>query len=219
MATARSLPRIAADLHDGVLQGLSGTSLSLAAASARARGAGDDDGARAMDAAATDLRRRVRELRSLVVTVTPPALHEQGLATSLADLAATLELRGTAVVVDVDGPLAAGQVAHAAEQLVFRTAQEAVRNVVRHAQAAHVRLAAVRDADGLRLRVSDDGRGFDPATVAPRARGSVGLELLTGLAAEQGGSLVVSSAPGRGTVVDLRLPADAVGVPVAVVRS
>jgi len=108
----------------------------------------------------------VRELRSLVVTITPPQLHVQGLATSLADLAATLEVRGLTVTVDVD-VIGTEELDETTETLVYRAAQEAVRNIVRHADAGMVTLRLSRDATSvsggreevLVLRVRDDGRG------------------------------------------------------------
>jgi signal transduction histidine kinase len=188
-ASDRERATLAADLHDGVVQGLAGASYTLEAHPTR-------------DVAITtakDLRRWVRELRSLVVTITPPALHAQGLATSLADLAVTLELRG--LTVDVDA--ADVRPPEAVESLVYRTAQEAVRNVVRHAGATHVTMSLTDDP--LTLTVTDDGRGLDDAG-SPRARGSVGLELLTQLAQQQGGTLTVSSTPGEGTTLTLEVP-------------
>ena len=188
-ASDRERATLAADLHDGVVQGLAGASYTLEATPTR-------------DVAVTtarDLRRWVRELRSLVVTITPPALHAQGLATSLTDLAATLELRGLTVEVDVPQV----QLPEAVESLVYRAAQEAVRNVVRHANAQHVVIRLT--ADPLVLTVADDGRGIDPGD-SPRARGSVGLDLLTQLAAQQGGTLTVTSAPGTGTTLRLEVP-------------
>ncbi|HEY5249874.1 MAG TPA: histidine kinase, partial [Dermatophilaceae bacterium] len=95
-AADRERVMIAADLHDGVVQGLAGASFSLSAAADRARGR-DAGSAQVMTDTATDLRRWMRELRSLVVTITPPQLHVQGLAASLTDLAATLEVRGMTV--------------------------------------------------------------------------------------------------------------------------
>jgi two-component system NarL family sensor kinase len=188
-ASDRERATIAADLHDGVVQGLAGASYTLEATPT-------PDVARST---AVDLRRWVRELRSLVVTITPPALHAQGLATSLADLAATLELRGASVTVDV----ADVHVSEAVESLVFRTAQEAVRNVIRHASASHVSLSLTDDP--LVLTVADDGVGLAPDD-NPRRRGSVGLDLLAQLAEAQGGTLTVSGAPGDGTTLRLEVP-------------
>jgi signal transduction histidine kinase len=219
-ASDRERATIAADLHDGVVQGLSGASYSLSAAAARA---GDLEMAEVMNATATDLRRWMRELRSLVVTITPPALHAQGLAISLADLASTLEGRGLAVTVDVTGT---EQLDETTETLVYRAAQEAVRNIVRHADASAVTLTvargstgnSVRDADALVLRVSDDGCGLAAGYTVARGRGSVGLELLSMLVTSQGGTLTLDGSTGRGTELVLRVPLGrAAGPPTEVV--
>ncbi len=205
-ASDRERAVIAADLHDGVVQGLAGASFSLSAAADRTRAA-NPDAAGAMAASAADLRRWVRELRSLVVTITPPALHAQGLAVSLADLAATLEVRGITVDVDVTGTDGLDEVT---ETLLYRAAQEAVRNIVRHADAHRVSVHVAREQDTvLVLRVADDGRGFQIDDSAVRRRGSVGLELLGALVHAQGGTLTVDGEPGRGTELLLRLPVGA----------
>jgi two-component system NarL family sensor kinase len=204
-ASDRERSRIASDLHDGVVQGLAGASFSLTAGAERAR-SGDPEAADVMASAAADLRRWVRELRSLVVTITPPALHAQGLAASLADLASTLEGRGIAVSLDVRDTEAIDETT---ETLLYRAAQEAVRNIVRHAEASAVSIR-VEATQGRRpelvLSVLDDGRGFDPETQEPRRRGSVGLELLASLVASQGGILRITAAPGAGTELTIRVP-------------
>jgi signal transduction histidine kinase len=210
-ASDKERATIASDLHDGIVQGLAGASYSLSAAAERARHV-DEDTARVMAATATDLRRWVRELRSLVVTITPPQLHVQGLATSLVDLAATLEVRGLTVTVDID-VTATEQLDATIETLVYRAAQEAVRNIVRHADAGSVTLSLARAASSdsagrdqvLVLRVRDDGRGFDTGSSEARGRGSVGLELLAGLVASHGGTLTVEAAPGQGTELVLEV--------------
>jgi len=208
-ASDRERATIAADLHDGVVQGLSGASYSLSAAAERARD--DDPGtAQVMDDTAKDLRRWMRELRSLVVTITPPALHIQGLAVSLADLAATLDVRGVGVSVDVTGT---ERLDETTETLVYRAAQEAVRNIVRHADASCVTLSVARDStisghgeEVLVLRVRDDGCGFQSGDTTARSRGSVGLELLSSIVSSHGGTLTVVAAPGQGTELVLQVP-------------
>ena len=209
-ASDKERATIAADLHDGVVQGLAGASYSLSAAAERTRGR-DAEAKQVMAATAADLRRWMRELRSLVVTITPPQLHVQGLAASLADLAATLEVRGLAVTVDVTG---SEQLDETTEALVYRAAQEAVRNIVRHADAQAVivkvaraeALGSGRDQQMLVLRVRDDGCGFLAGGTAARSRGSVGLELLGALVTSHGGTLAIDAAPGKGTELVLRVP-------------
>ena len=209
-ASDKERATIASDLHDGVVQGLAGASYSLSAAAERNRGV-DADTAAVMTTTAADLRRWVRELRSLVVTITPPQLHVQGLATSLADLAATLEVRGLNVTVDVTGT---EQLDETTEALVYRAAQEAVRNIVRHADASSVTLSVARGgtvspgrrAEELVLRVRDNGCGFKTDNTAARGRGSVGLELLAALVTSHGGTLTIDASPGHGTELVLRVP-------------
>jgi two-component system NarL family sensor kinase len=96
----------------------------------------------------------------------------------------------------------------AAESLAYRVAQEAIRNVVRHARASKVGLVVVEDDGWLSLQLSDDGQGFDPSMSARRSS-SVGLTLLAALVHQQGGNLRVESATGAGTAVTMRLPVHA----------
>jgi signal transduction histidine kinase len=202
-ASDKERRRIAADLHDGVVQGLAGASYTLSAVADRARSAGAGELADTAGRTAVDLRRWVRELRSLVVTITPPVLHEQGLGASLSDLASTLEARGISVHVEVPADL---DLDEATEALLYRVAQEGVRNVVRHAEATRVQLCLRHTSGRLQLEVADDGRGMDPAATAARRRGSVGLELLRALVAEHDGTLVVGPAAGGGTTLLMELP-------------
>jgi signal transduction histidine kinase len=196
--------RIAADLHDGVVQGLAGASYSLAAAADRAAQADLPDVAATVARAASDLRLWQRELRTLLVSIAPPTLHEEGLGPALSDLASVLNARGVATELDVADELDLGV---GAEALVYRAAQEAVRNVTVHAAASRVRIA-VSQVDGVvRLEVTDDGRGFDDEDRRRKAgEGHVGLSLLDGLVAEAGGTLHIDSAVGRGTTLRLEVP-------------
>jgi two-component system NarL family sensor kinase len=201
-ASDRERARIAADLHDGVVQGLAGASFSLSATADRLRPS-DPAAAGAIAVAAADLRRWVRELRSLVVTITPPALHAQGLAPSLADLTSTLEGRGITVTIDVEG---IEGIDETSETLLYRAAQEAVRNIAKHADATDVSISIGRTGSDVVLLVRDNGRGFTDDASAARRRGSVGLELLTGLVSSHGGRLQVEGVPGNGTLLAVQLP-------------
>ena len=194
--------RIAGDLHDGVVQDLAGLSLTLAAAAERTE---DPETAPILAGAATSTRQSIRQMRSLLVDIYPANLQTAGLHAALADLVAPLAARGLATHVEAEDSLAA---APEVEQLVYRTAQEALRNVLRHAEATDVRLeASVRDGT-LRLLVEDDGRGFRPAEVRrARADSHFGLALLGDRAGVLGGYLIIDSEPGRGTRVRLEVPA------------
>jgi signal transduction histidine kinase len=93
--------------------------------------------------------------------------------------------------------------------LVWRVAQEAVRNSLRHSGAQTLGVAVSGEQRGrdkqLVLTVTDDGNGFDPA--APRSTGHFGLRGLAGLVRDAGGRLDVRSASGQGTTVHLEVPA------------
>ena len=93
------------------------------------------------------------------------------------------------------------------ETAVYRIAQEALQNVMKHASAAHVQLRLSAVAGAVLLKISDDGVGFDPASTAGRA-GPVGYGLpgMQQRAELLGGQLTADSAPGRGTVMRLRVP-------------
>lgn len=196
--------RIAADLHDSVVQGLAGSSMSLSALGADARRRDMPELAAGIAEQGSALRQWVRELRTLVVAIAPPRLHEEGLAAALADLASAATARGVAASIDVPEGL---RLERTAEALVFRGAQEAVRNALAHAGAQSMQLSVRGGAGMVRLTVRDDGGGFETGTLAAKvADGHLGLRLLGELAADAGGELRVESQPGEGTTIVLEAP-------------
>jgi signal transduction histidine kinase len=191
--------RVARDLHDGVVQNLAGVSYSLAAAAGRI----DGEPAAIVSEAAEETRECIRELRTLLVDIYPPTLQQSGLPAALADLASTLRARDVAVDLDVESHLDVGP---EQERLLYRAAQEALRNVARHADAGHVKVHAGRVNGHATLRVEDDGRGFAPGDDEERRR-HFGLRMLADLAADAGGELTIHSEPGAGTRVRMEIPA------------
>ena len=196
--------RIASDLHDGVVPQLAGTAYTLAAAARSAGSAPPAETARAMDESAGTVRDAIQQLRSLIVAIHPPQLESAGLAGVLEDLAAGVSSSGLEVTVEVEPGL---RLQAESEQLLFRAAQEGLRNIVAHAQATRATFTVKPDAGGVVLLVADDGIGFTSASLAQRrASGHLGLELLAELAADAGGRLEVESQPGIGTTLRLRVP-------------
>ena len=202
-SSERERRRIAADLHDSVVQDLAGSSMSLTAIARTLRQHGEKTAADDLDARANDLRQNIRDLRTLVVAIAPRRLHEEGLAAALEDLASTARARGVHTRVDVT---ARRTLDRSSEALVFRGAQEAVRNTLSHSKAEHVDIAVTDHGEAVRLTVSDDGTGFVPATPAV-ADDHVGLRLLAELARDVGGHLDVQSSPSHGTTLVLEVPA------------
>jgi two-component system, NarL family, sensor kinase len=200
-SSERERRRIASDLHDGVVQELTGVSLSLAAT---ARSGGGDP--RLMDASAA-IRESVKSLRSLLVEIYPPNLHEEGLETAVGDLLGRLNNRGISTRLSVDPQVT--QACPDTTALLYRVAQEALRNVVSHSGASRVDLEVHVNAQTaeVRLVVDDDGRGLDVNHLGEQQRdGHVGLRALAGLVQDSGGELLVRSSPGSGTSLETTLP-------------
>jgi signal transduction histidine kinase len=191
---------IAADLHDGVVQDLVAVSYSLSAEAHKMNGHGGGLPSRALQDGAAKTRDSVRALRTLIVDIYPPNLDQTGLASALSDLATTYTSRGLDTVVAID-PLPASE-AH--DRLLFRCAQETLRNVARHSAAGRATVTARQEGQWIVMEITDDGCGFDAAI---REEGHFGLRLISDLVDDAGGAVDVRSSPGAGTTVRVELPA------------
>ena len=190
--------RIASDLHDGVVQTLAGLAFSLAA---RASSNGKD--AQLLTAAET-LRSSVTDLRTLMIEIAPPDLEQTGMDGALRKLLEPLPARGIEVELEAS---TATHLPPDKTSLVFRVAQEAIRNVINHSQATKV-ITKLRYVDGtVTLQVEDNGRGFSAADRSRRREeGHVGLHLLNNAVEASSGRLSLTSEPGHGTSLMLTLP-------------
>ena len=148
-------------------------------------------------------RGALAEMRALIFELRPGALAEEGLVAALAKQAAALSAR-EGLVIDVDGPADRLPLGLEVEEQLYRLGQEALANVVKHARASSARVRIAGEDDTVSIEVSDDGRGFDPAAVSPE---HFGLRSMRGRVADLGGRLEVTSAPGRGTVLRVEIPA------------
>ncbi|HEY2043026.1 MAG TPA: histidine kinase [Jatrophihabitans sp.] len=192
--------RIAGDLHDGVVQQLAATSFTVAAAAERARTSGDKELSASLDAAAATVRSTSSELRSLLVDIYPPNLATAGLTAALHDLVATTAGGGPRVSVQVE-PGVEARLSEEAAKAVYRVAQEALRNAVRHAHASTVSIALASRGELVRLEVSDDGDGFRPSTETADGIGHFGIQLMTDVARRSDSLLAIGSRSGGGTTV------------------
>ena len=201
-ASAAERRRIAADLHDGIVQDLAGIAFGLAPLAAEAGARGDRPTAAVLRGAIATLRQGVRALRTLLVEIHPPNLETAGLEVALSDLLSPLEANGIATSLDVESTGA-----HPSDTLVFRVAREGIRNAYAHAAAETVRVSVTRpSAHTTRLEVADDGDGFAPSARERRGQeGHIGLTLLEEMVAQAGGTLTVRSQPDVGTTVELEL--------------
>jgi signal transduction histidine kinase len=201
-ASDRERRRIAADIHDGLVQRLAGTSFSLAAAAEH----GDNGAGEALRAGAAQTRQSVRELRTLLVDIYPPNVRTAGLEAALTDLLSPLHEAGIDTRLDFTAG-ADDAVDPEQKQVVFRIAQEALRNVKRHAEAKKVRVSVDRQSGGVKLTVEDDGHGLPETGEGPISpQGHFGLQLMHDLAADAGGVLTLGAGPLGGTQVRLEIP-------------
>ena len=197
--------RIASEVHDHVIPDLTGVALSLDAA--RLGGPDAVSPTALLDSSSRSVRSAIGELRRLLVDLSRARLPDAGLATALTDLADRMALSGVHVELHTSG---LEGVRGPAAELLYRCAQETLRNVATHSRAAEVELSAVRAGDEVTLTIDDDGCGFDEARLAESSRsGHLGLRALGGLIADAGGSLAASSAPGQGTRVLATVPVPA----------
>jgi signal transduction histidine kinase len=198
--------RLAADLHDGHVQSLAAIGFKLEQARLRLGASGSPEvdellwqGTKDLSAEVTSLRRTIGRLRPLV-------LVEDGLEAALREEAKSACNRAALATCEVTSELE-GRLDPVVETALFRVAQQALANVVDHAEATHVLVAIERTARGVVLRVGDDGCGFDPDHVQVLADiAHFGLIAMRERVEALGGRFRVTTGPGRGTVVEARLP-------------
>jgi two-component system NarL family sensor kinase len=195
--------QIASDLHDGAVQNLAGVAYTLSAA-ARREGEGTSGESHVIEDSAESIRGSIRSLRSLIVDIYPPDFDEVSFDSAMTDLLTRGSDRGLDVDLDIalDDPLP-----DSAARLLYRSAQEGLRNTLDHAEATTVRLSVTQRNGSAILDLADDGRGFDAAEATQsRARGHFGLVALRGLVTDAGGRLDVRSEPGAGTTLHVEVP-------------
>lgn len=192
--------RLAREIHDTVAQGFTGIVMQLEAAEQAFDR--DPSAARAhLDRARTSARESLAEIRRSVHALRPELLDAEGLQDALRRIAdrwaADTGILATVRVSGEPQPLTPDR-----ELALLRAAQEALANVARHSEARRVTVALAHAPDEVRVVVTDDGRGFDPATAA----GGMGLRGLQDRLADVGGHGRIESAPGEGTRVVLEVP-------------
>ena len=192
--------RLARELHDSVSQALYGIALGVETA----RELLPDDPERAAEplAYATTLAEAgMTEMRALIFELRPESLEKEGLVAALEKQAAAIQARhGIRVDAELDKePEASLEV----KEALYRVAQEALHNTVKHARAANVKLKLEELPEGFTLGISDDGVGFDARNDFP---GHLGLKSMRERATRLGGTLEVASEPGHGVRILARVP-------------
>ncbi len=141
------------------------------------------------------------EMRALIFELRPESLELEGLVAALSRQVAVLRTRYKLTVnVDLgeEPPLSLEM-----KQALYRIAQEALHNIVKHARASVVELRLTELADEIILEVRDNGKGFDPSAPFP---GHLGLRSMRERATKMGGALTIESLPGQGTCIGVRIP-------------
>lgn len=186
------------EIHDGLAQYLAGAIMHFQAwEAALGERPGRDDfhrGLRLLQAAADESRRLIGGLR-------PPDLDELGIVDAIDSLVA--DARTEVPTVSFEHDLPGSRLPPMLETTIFRVVQESLSNVRKHAAARTARVELRRDGERVRIRVDDDGCGFDPAAVSDDRFGLEGIRQRSRLF---GGEPVITSRPGAGTCIEVSLP-------------
>lgn len=190
--------RIAAEVHDGAVQELIGITFSLSAAADESPAPMSDR----LGGLAVATRHTVRTLRSLLNSIYPVEVPENGWVEGLDASINALRQRGVTVNVKVPEV----RLSPADELLLLRVGREALRNVDAHARASEVNITMTLNKNVVKLLITDNGVGFDQEMEElQRHGGHLGLELLRDLSQDMGAVLAIESTPGSGTTVHLEL--------------
>jgi PAS domain S-box-containing protein len=204
LASSQERAHLARELHDSVTQAL--FSMTLVTRSTELLVDRDPVAAMAKLASLRDLQREaLAEMRALIFELRPGNLEQDGLLPALRTHAAALQGRiGLPILVSSD---VTDRLPLALEEVLYRIAQEALHNVVKHAGARQVTLSIGRSGADVRLRIVDDGRGFQTGSVPD---GHLGLAGMRARAEKVGATFGVTSRPGSGTTIEVMVPEEIV---------
>ena len=204
LASSQERAHLARELHDSVTQAL--FSMTLVTRSVELLIDRDTALAKAKLTSLRDLQREaLAEMRALIFELRPGNIENDGLLPALRTHTAALQGRiGLPVVVTSE---LTERLPLEIEEVLYRIAQEALHNVVKHAAARQVELAVDRRGSDVVLRIRDDGKGFDAALVPD---GHLGLAGMRARADKIGATYVVRSRPGEGTTIEVVVPPSAI---------
>ena len=193
-ATVDERQRLARELHDAVTQTLFSAGLNAQALPA-VWAADPQDGQRCLEELQRLTWGALAEMRTVLVELRPAALTEMDLADLLRQLAQAATARAPLLEVSVstDGRR---DLPPEVQVVLYRIAQEGLNNIVKHSDAGHADVRLVRRVDGVQLSVSDDGRGFDPASISAA---HLGVEIMRERSESIGALLSIYSDPAQGT--------------------
>ena len=201
---ARERRAIATDLHDHIGQALAFIKMNVAQLQANATFCGFEH---QIAETLVLLNQTIRYTRDLTSQISPPVLYDLGLSSALRWLGEKIQVKHK-VVVKVEAPAAHRHLADEVSATVFKSVQELLTNVVKHAGARSILVRLEMSATGLAVEVSDDGSGFegDALHTAESLGDHFGLFSIREQMRYLGGGTAIVSSPGRGTRVTLTLP-------------
>jgi len=199
--------RIARDLHDNVAQDLSSIVIKLKTLFDGHDGV-DPELFQRGESAAGVVKKTVADVRSIAYGLHPPALEQLGLVRALENYCQEVARRTGLFIDFFSAGMESGTLESDAEINVYRMLQEAINNVVKHAEATKVTVRAVKSHPDIILRIEDNGRGFDLETRLPEAAGEnrMGVRSMEERARLNGGTMEIQSLPGKGTRVVFTIP-------------
>jgi signal transduction histidine kinase/HAMP domain-containing protein len=197
VAVLEERQRLARDLHDSATQSLYAVTMFAEAASRLLTSGEIEPATNHLYDVRETAQEALREMRLLIFELRPPILEKEGLVTALQTRLEMVEGRsGLETEFKTEW---VGDLTPEIEEGLYRIAQEALNNVLKHAQAHNVTVSLCRDQQTVILEIIDDGIGFDPST--KRGKGGLGLAGMAERVALLGGELKVGSRPGQGTSV------------------
>jgi signal transduction histidine kinase len=202
LATLEERNRIARELHDSVTQLLYGISLYCTATTRTLNGGNYKQVEENLAEIKDNALQALREMRLLILELSPPLLQKEGLVAALKSSLEIIESR-TALETEIlaDGDM---RLPRAVEPGLYRIAMEALNNLVRYANAKKVVVQLQIRGNWIFLDIKDNGVGFDP--VKARNRGGMGIVSMEQRAKQLGGQLVIESNPGEGTCIHTEVP-------------
>lgn len=201
-AEEKERKRIAGDLHDGVGQMMSAARMNLSIVASNMK-FDNDEQKQSFDKALSLVDDSCKEVRTVSHNIMPNALLKTGLTSAIREFLQKIDHRALEVNLYTDG--INERLPSNIETVLYRVIQECVNNVIKHSGANKLDLTLVKDEDGLSVTIEDNGHGFSMKEVQHRE--GIGLKNMQSRVQYLKGSIEWDSAPGKGTVVIIHIPA------------